>query len=279
VVRVASGKPYEVVEQGLTSGALVYLDRSYTFTTIPESIEGSTYIKTANNDKKSAQIDFLTVSVNQDVTVYVAYDKRATSLPDWLSGWNSTDLMVGTTDVKRRVYAKDFTEGTITLGGNRAAGAAGADSNYNVMVVGRGLFLPSPSPQPANEAPSVDAGQAQSVTLASPATAVLDGRVSDDGLPSGRLSVKWSKVSGPGSVSFADAGAVDTAATFLEAGVYVLRLTADDSGPTSSDDVTITINQANQAPVVDAGPDVTITLSAGASLDGAVSDDGRPRGS
>jgi hypothetical protein len=41
-----------VVEQGFTSGALVYLDRSYTFTTIPESIEGSTYIKTANNDKK-----------------------------------------------------------------------------------------------------------------------------------------------------------------------------------------------------------------------------------
>jgi hypothetical protein len=79
VVRVASGKPYEVVEQGLTSGALVYLDRSYTFATIPESIEGSTYIKTANNDKKSAQIDFLTVSVNQDVTVYVAYDKLATS--------------------------------------------------------------------------------------------------------------------------------------------------------------------------------------------------------
>jgi hypothetical protein len=129
-----------------------------------------------------------------------------------------------------------------------------------------------------NAAPKVEAGQAQSVTLASPATALLDGSVSDDGLPSGRLSVQWSKVSGPDSVTFGDASVVDTAATFLEAGTYLLRLTADDGDLTTSDDVTIAVNPANQAPAVDAGPDVTISLSAGASLDGTVSDDGLPSG-
>lgn len=280
IVRVASGKPYEVIEQGLTSGALVYLDRAYTFTTIPDSLEGSTYIKTANDDKKAKQEAFLSFSVNQDVAVYVAYDKRASSLPGWLSGWDEMDQMVGTTDVKRRVYVKDFAEGTITLGGNRAGEGAEADSNYNVIVVGRGpsLPLPNPAPTPTNEAPSVDAGEAQSVTLASPATAILDGRVSDDGLPSGQLSVQWSKVSGPGSVSFADPRTVDTAATFLEPGIYTLRLTADDGNLTSSDDVAVTAKPANQAPVVDAGPAMTISLSTGASLDGTVSDDGRPSG-
>jgi hypothetical protein len=43
-------------------------------------------------------------------------------------------------------------------------------------------------------------------------------------------------------VSFGDANAVDTTASFSSAGVYVLRLTADDGQLTASDDVTITVN-------------------------------------
>ncbi|MCH7958452.1 MAG: hypothetical protein IIB63_12955, partial [Proteobacteria bacterium] len=47
------------MDAGLTSGALVYIDRGYTFTTVPASIEGKTYIKTANDDKKQGGADFL----------------------------------------------------------------------------------------------------------------------------------------------------------------------------------------------------------------------------
>jgi hypothetical protein len=53
ILNVASGQPYEVVKDGLTSGAPVYLDRRYTFTTIPADLSNSTYIKTANKDKKT----------------------------------------------------------------------------------------------------------------------------------------------------------------------------------------------------------------------------------
>jgi Calcineurin-like phosphoesterase/CARDB/Calx-beta domain len=47
-------------------------------------------------------------------------------------------------------------------------------------------------------------------------------------------------------------------------------------GASSSATVAITDDDANQPPTVDAGADQTITLPAGASLDGTVNDDGRP---
>jgi hypothetical protein len=92
------------------------------------------------------------------------------------------------------------------------------------------------------------------------------------------VTTTWSAVSGPGTVTFADASALATTATFSAAGSYVLRLTANDSALSGSDDVTITVNPApiNKAPVVNAGPDQAIILPATASLAGTASDDGLP---
>ncbi len=107
----------------------------------------------------------------------------------------------------------------------------------------------------------------------------LNGSVTDDGLPAaGVLTATWSKVSGPGDVSFANANAAVTSATFTIAGTYVLRLTGNDSELSTTDDVTVTVEAANLAPVVNAGADQTITLPANASLNGSVADDGKPTG-
>ena len=129
-----------------------------------------------------------------------------------------------------------------------------------------------------NQAPVVDAGGDQTITL--PAFASLDGAVTDDGLPAPpSLVTAWSKQDGPGDVTFGDASAVDTTATFSVNGVYVLRLTADDGELSAFDEVTITVNAAppvNQAPTVNAGPDQTVTLPSSASLSGTVMDDGLP---
>jgi hypothetical protein len=129
-----------------------------------------------------------------------------------------------------------------------------------------------------NQAPTANAGPDQPVTL--PANAILDGTVSDDGLPNppGILTTTWSKVSGPGTVTFGDASAVDTTATFSQSGTYVLRLTASDSDLSVFDELTVTVSPAasNQAPTVSAGPDQPVTLPASATLDGTVSDDGLP---
>jgi hypothetical protein len=90
----------------------------------------------------------------------------------------------------------------------------------------------------------VNAGADQTVTL--PAGVSLSGSAGDDGLPNppGALSATWSKVSGPGTVTFGNANALNTTASFGTAGAYVLRLTASDSLLSSSDDVAVTVNPA-----------------------------------
>jgi hypothetical protein len=134
------------------------------------------------------------------------------------------------------------------------------------------------NPAPVNKPPVVNAGPDQTITL--PASASLSGTVTDDGLPNppATVTVTWSKVSGPGTVTFANASASATTASFSTSGSYVLRLTASDSALTASDDIAITVNPAatNKPPVVNAGPDLTITLPASASLNGTVTDDGLP---
>ncbi|HWC29074.1 MAG TPA: LamG-like jellyroll fold domain-containing protein, partial [Dehalococcoidia bacterium] len=103
---------------------------------------------------------------------------------------------------------------------------------------------------PSNAPPTADAGSDLSITL--PATASLDGAVSDDGLPDppGQLTTTWSKVSGPGTVSFGNASQVDTSASFSAAGSYVLRLSASDGALTTTDDVAVTVQAANGPPTV-----------------------------
>ena len=92
-----------------------------------------------------------------------------------------------------------------------------------------------------NAAPTVNAGPDQTVTL--PALASLAGSASDDGQP-GAFTTTWSKLSGPGSVSFGDAAALTTAAGFSMPGAYVLRLSGNDGAVTSVDDVAVTVQSA-----------------------------------
>src|SRR5206468_1128745 len=127
-----------------------------------------------------------------------------------------------------------------------------------------------------NHAPVVSAGAAQLITL--PQVATLNGTVSDDGLPTGStLVVSWSKVSGSGTVNFGNPAAAATTVSFTTSGIYVLQLSATDGAASSSDTVTITVNQA---PVVDAGPNQTISWPSNqVVLSGTATDDGLPPGS
>jgi len=90
-----------------------------------------------------------------------------------------------------------------------------------------------------NHAPVVDAGAEQTITW--PANSVaLDGTVTDDGLPPpGVVTTTWSKVSGPGDITFGDPHAVDTTASFSTFGDYELRLSAADGELTTSDTVVV----------------------------------------
>ena len=135
-----------------------------------------------------------------------------------------------------------------------------------------GIFLTAAP----NQAPTVNAGPDHTISLPN-TTVPLDGSAEDDGLPVDELTVVWSVVSGPGQVVFANPALTDTTATFTVAGTYLLRLTASDADLSAEDDVTVVVHPANQAPVVEAGADRTIT-SPIAVLTGTVTDDGLPTG-
>ena len=101
---------------------------------------------------------------------------------------------------------------------------------------------------PGNVAPAVNAGADQILTLPA-TTASLAGTVTDDGLPGGGVTTQWTKVSGPGTVTFGNAAAASTTASFSVQGAYVLQLTANDGAATASDTITITVdsNPSNKA--------------------------------
>ncbi len=55
------------------------------------------------------------------------------------------------------------------------------------------------------------------------------------------MTITWTKVSGPGTVTFANPNVASTTATFWAAGTYVLKLTGNDSLLSTSSTVTVTV--------------------------------------
>jgi DUF1680 family protein len=81
-------------------------------------------------------------------------------------------------------------------------------------------------------APMVDAGNDRVVIL--PSAIELEGHIRGTA-----LATAWTKVSGPGEVTFQEPGKAKTKATFSEVGQYVLRFSATDSGAEASAEVKV----------------------------------------
>ena len=95
-----------------------------------------------------------------------------------------------------------------------------------------------------NRRPFVDAGDIKTVVL--PQTDVeLDGYATDDERPVNDLQTTWSVVDGPSGVTFADAGAPTTVATFETPGVYTLELRGDDGERSHSARTTVSVLPSN----------------------------------
>jgi len=146
----------------MAAGNAVYIDRDYTYTTIPSSYLSLNYLRTANDDKNATAADFVSFDVNQSVTVYVGYDDRNVSRPSWLQDWTDTGeaLLSNDQGASLQLYAKDYEAGTVTLGGNQAE-----NSMYVVVVkakdVGTGGDTPpsdgdTPTPPPGSDTPPSD---------------------------------------------------------------------------------------------------------------------------
>ena len=91
-----------------------------------------------------------------------------------------------------------------------------------------------------NAAPVVDAGPDQAVTL--PASGLLAGSATDDGLSGAPLTTLWTQVSGPGAAVFGAPTAAITTVAFPAVGTYVLRLTATDGELSATDVVSVAVD-------------------------------------
>jgi len=100
---------------------------------------------------------------------------------------------------------------------------------------------------PPNQEPAVNAGADQTITL--PAGVSLEGAVRDDGLPipPGMLSFVWTQSGGPGTVTFGNANALKTTASFSSPGTYTVRLSASDGVSSAADELTVTVSSQAQS--------------------------------
>src|SRR5262249_48188923 len=69
----------------LTAGQSVYSDRSYSYVSVPSSLNDQLVLQTANNDKQSTDPSFISFTVNQNSTVYILDSPSNANLEsDWL---------------------------------------------------------------------------------------------------------------------------------------------------------------------------------------------------
>jgi RHS repeat-associated protein len=269
-------------------GAVIFEDDSAAVTTAAFGEPGSYVLRLTADDSQLSRSDDVLINVNSPAVinqapVVDAGPEQTVALHGSaaLSGAASDDGLPQGSSLTFQ-WSKVSGPGTVTFGSPSqptSSAAFGASGTYVLQLQAGDTQLTSADTvvinvNSDNHAPTVNAGPDQISAFGDAAT--LSGTAADDGRPAGgTLNVSWTKVSGPGAVSFGNAGQPATTATFSAGGLYVLRLAASDSQLTSSDDISVTVNRA---PVVNAGPDQTITLPSAVTLSYTVGDDGLPAG-
>ncbi|MFK8079435.1 MAG: hypothetical protein AB8B97_04055 [Granulosicoccus sp.] len=96
-----------------------------------------------------------------------------------------------------------------------------------------------------NQTPSVQLGP--DVEILQSDSLTLNGQVQDDGLPvsPGATSVRWSKLSGPGSIEIDDQDSTMPTLTFSRSGRYELELRVFDGALTGLDRIIVTVTENN----------------------------------
>ncbi len=213
-------------------GRSVYIDRAYTFTTVPALVQGAAYIRTANDDKAATNTTFLSFTVNQPVSVYVAHGDRITTKPSWLNTFTDTGTNLVTSDATFSLFVRSFPAGTITLGGNASGGCC---SMYSVIVKSDG-GTPADTTAPT-------------VTLTAPSAGTVSGTVTVTASASDNVGVAGVQFRLQG----ANLGAEDTTnpystswnTTTVPNGSYTLTAIARDAAGNTKTSAPITVTVSN----------------------------------
>ncbi|MBN2103835.1 Ig-like domain-containing protein [bacterium] len=115
----------------LEVGDKMYIDRDYTLASVPDILDGLMWLKTANDDKANQEsVNFLSFTVSDSSQIYVIFDSRIASVPQWLDNWEACDgQVVDSRGTPFDVYTKMYSGGKVELGGN------GGDPESNMYLV------------------------------------------------------------------------------------------------------------------------------------------------
>lgn len=121
----------------LITGVMEYTDRNYDVTTVPDYLNNEVMVRTPNNDKTNTSTNLVNFTLTRPAIIYIAYDPRATSIPGWLTSFTKLNDKIGVNDSQISgldLYSKSYAAGTVTIGGNLASPAAGANTNYFIVA-------------------------------------------------------------------------------------------------------------------------------------------------
>jgi len=125
---------YRAELEGLQRGVLVYADRKYTFTNIPDALAGATHIRTHNDDKSGKDSKFLSFKINLPATLFLAYDDRTSPPKALVAGMEKTDMTLRMSNGEGfNIYKRAVDAGEVMLAGNKAGGSGG-ESMYQVFL-------------------------------------------------------------------------------------------------------------------------------------------------
>jgi type IV pilus assembly protein PilY1 len=120
----------------LSSGSEPWIDKSLTISSQPAGFENYVAVRTYQdtfNDYSEDAAELIDLNLPVAATVYVAYQNSKT-VPTWLKTYTDTGNNVTISDGTRfDLYAKDFSGGLVTLGGNQN-GSGDADYTYFAYV-------------------------------------------------------------------------------------------------------------------------------------------------
>jgi hypothetical protein len=126
---ISNTNPLSYTWSTLEVNGTLYVDRDYTYTSIPANYQGLKVLKTANDDKTSTSDSSITFDISQDAYVYVAH--FSPDVAQWLDSWTYTGDYLETTAHTLTVYKNYFPAGTVVLGGNNGQNSS---SMYIVFV-------------------------------------------------------------------------------------------------------------------------------------------------
>ncbi len=143
---------------GFVAGASQYVDSHSVqiAAPVPGTVNGQSFIQTAQGDSSTdaGGTNFISFTLGQSATVYVAHDVQVAPLPGWLkSNFMDTGVSVtnnnGTPASTFEIYSNIYPSGArVQLGGNTTAGAT-PYSMYSVIVAATAFNAIAPNATPA----------------------------------------------------------------------------------------------------------------------------------